>query len=651
MGNMSIGLSGLMVAQQAIEIISTNIANAGTDGYHRQTPVISAMSTQGHANPSTGGAEITTVRRNMDGLLESEILRNQPLQGQVAQELMTLEAIESSLGSLGSQGLTTALTQFFNDLRELAVQPQSGAFQQQAVWSADALAGQFSNLGSFLVETTNSLKSEAQDLVRQANLLTGQIAELNSQILAGASRGDSSNLLMDQRDEALRQLADIIPIQTNAMTDIGTRDVRTESAGLVIGAHATEMALGIDADQRIGMTLKDASLVDTQVSGGRLGAVINLQNNVVAQMTEQLDALANQVMSSINRLHVQGVGSAGAFEELIGSSGMSETITDWPQQVEAGSFHVRVTDTTTGETTRYEIAVDPAEDTLSDVAGRLAAVPGLATFTANGQLRIQAESGCEFDFRPGVEPAPTSSTLTGTSIPSISGNYSDTDNATYSFTVEGTGQVGLTADLKLSVRDGDGVLVNSLNVGSGYPAGTRLSVADGIYVALPTGTLTNGEQFTVEALGQSDTTGFLAAAGINTLFAGNSALSMRVKTDVLGDASLLAVSTSKEGGDNLNVLAMADVENLKAQSLGQMTPPENLQFFISSLGQRVDLARSRQVSTEQVMLQLENQRDTVSGVDINEQAAQLMIFERLFQACSQVLSSQDQSLEYLMDLL
>ncbi len=651
MGNMSIGLSGLMVAQQAIEIISTNIANAGTDGYHRQSPVVSAISTHSQTNPSTGGAKITAVRRNMDGLLEAEILRNQPLQGQVAQELMTLEAIESSLGNLGSQGLTTALTQFFNNLRELAVQPQSAAFQQQAVWSADALAGQFSNLGNFLVETTNSLKSEAQDLLRQANQLTGQVAELNSQILAGASRGGSSNLLMDQRDEALRQLADIIPIQTNALTDIGTRDVQTEGTGLVIGAHATEMALGMDADQRIGITLKDASLIDTQVSGGRLGAVINLQNNVVAQMTEQLDALANQVMSGINRLHVQGVGSAGAFEELVGSPGMAGTLSDWQEQVEAGSFHVRVTDTTTGEVTRHEIAVDPAEDTLADVAARLAGIPGLTAFSANEQLRIQAETGYEFDFRPGVESAPISSTLTGTSVPSISGNYSGAENATYSFTVEGTGQVGLTANLQLAVRDGNGALVTTLDVGSGYPAGTRLAVTDGVYVTLPTGTLTDSEQFTVEALAQSDTTGFLAAAGINTLFAGNSALSMRVNTNVLEDASLLAVSTSKDGGDNLNVLAMTEVENQKAQSLGQMTPPEHLQLFINSLGQRVDLARNRQESTSQVLLQLENQRDSISGVDINEQAAQLMIFERLFQACSQVLSTQDQSFQYLMDIL
>jgi len=648
---MSIGLSGLMVAQHAMELVGTNIANAGTDGYHRQTPVIRPISMQRPTSSSTGGAEITAVHRTMDGLLEAEILRNQPLQGQLAQELMTLEAIESSLGDLGSQALTTALTQFFSDLRELAAQPQSSPLQQQAVWSADNLARQFSNLGSFLAETSNSLQSEAQDLIGQVNQLTGQVAELNSKILVGVNRGASPNLLMDQRDEALRQLADIIPIQTHALTDIGTRDVMAGGVGLVIGAHATEMALGTDADQHIGITLKDAFLVNTQVSGGRLGAVLTLHNDVVAQMTEQLDALANQVMSSINRLHAQGVGTAGAFEELAGSPVTPGSISDWPQQVDAGSFHVRVTNTATGEVNRYEIAVDPAQDTLADVAARLAAVPGLATFTAEGRLRIQAASGYKFDFRPGVEAEPTSSTLTGTSAPAISGNYSGADNAAYSFTVEGSGQVGITTDLKLAIRDSGGTLIKTLNVGPGYQAGTRLEAADGVYVAMSTGTLTNGEQFTIDALAQSDITGFLAAAGINTLFTGSSALSMRVNADVLDDVSRLAVSASTAGGDNLNVLAMAAVENTKAQSLGQMTPPELLQFFISSLGQRVALAKSRQEGASQVLQQLDNQRDAISGVDINEQAAQLMIFQRLFQACAKVLNAQDKSLDYLMELL
>ena len=650
MSNLTIGLSGLIVAQRAIDIAGTNIANASTEGYHRQTPVISPISTDSPNSPSIGGAEITEVRRAMDGLLEREILRNQPLQGQLTQELMTLQAIESSLGRLGSQGLTTALTQFFGDMRELAAQPQSSAQLQQTVWSAEALADQFRNLGSFLQETSNSLQTEARDTVSQVNQLTGRIAELNTQILAGVSRGGSANLLADQRDQLVRELSEIIPIQTNGLAQTGSRDIMAWGAPLVIGAHATELTLGMDSAGKLGVSMKDSSLVETNVSGGKLGALIGLQNNVVTQLRDQLDTLANQVITSVNRLHVQGVGSSGAFEELTGGPVGSGVLSDSLPQVEAGSFWVRVTKTATGEVSRYKIDLDPAEDTLADVAAGLNGVDHLTALAADSRLKIKADDGYTFDFRPGVEAQPTSSGLTGTAAPTISGNYSGSENTTYTFTIQGTGQVGITDGLALKVYSG-GELVDTLSIGSGYAAGQRLAVADGVYVALSLGTLTGGEQFTVEALAQSDNMGFLAAAGINTLFGGSSALTINVSEEVLDDATLLAVSASSGGSDNLNALAMANLEDVKQAALGQLTPAEHLQLFISSIGQRVALAKSRQESSSQIIQQLENQRDSVSGVDVNEEAAKLMMLERLFQACSKVINSQDQTLQYLIDMM
>jgi flagellar hook-associated protein FlgK len=650
MSNLSIGLSGLIVAQRAIEIAGTNIANASTEGYHRQTPVISPVSMDITYGPVIGGAEITAVRRAMDGLLEREILRNQPLQGQLTQELMTLQAVESSLGQLGSQGLTAALTQFFGDMRELAAQPQSSAQLQQTVWSAEALAEQFHNLGSFLTESANSLKTEAQDVVSQVNQLTGRIADLNEQILAAVNRGGSANLLADQRDQLVRELSEIIPIQTNSLAQTGSRDIMAWGAPLVTGAHATELTLGMNSAGKLGVSMKDSSLVETNVSGGRLGALIGLRNNVITQLSDQLDTLANQVITSVNRLHVQGVGSSGAFEELTSGPVGSGVLSDSLPQVEAGSFWVRVTKTATGEVSRYEIYLDPAEDTLADVAARLYDVDHLTALVADSRLKIKADDGYTFDFRPGVEAQPTSSNLTGTAAPTISGNYSGSENTTYTFTIQGTGQVGITDGLALKVYSG-GELVNTLSIGSGYAAGQRLAVADGVYVALSLGTLTDGQQFTVEALAQSDSTGFLAAAGINTLFAGSSALTMSVSEEVLADATLLAVSASPGGSDNLNALAMANLEDRKQAALGQLTPAEHLQFFISSIGQRVALAKSRQESSSQIIQQLENQRNGVSGVDINEEAAKLMMLERLFQACSKVINSQDQTLEYLMDMM
>jgi flagellar hook-associated protein FlgK len=651
MSNLTIGLSGLLVAQRAVEIAGTNIANASTEGYHRQTPVISPVSTDSPSSPSVGGAEITEVRRAMDGLLEREILRNQPLQGQLTQELMTLQAIESSLGQLGSQGLSAALTQFYGDMRELAAQPQSSAQLQQTVWSAATLAEQFHNLGGFLKETANSLMTEAQDVVSQVNRLTGRIADMNGQILAAVNRGGSANLLADQRDQLVRELSEIIPIQTNSLAQTGSRDVMAWGAPLVIGAHSTELVLGTNSSEKIGVSMKGSAIIETNVSGGKLGALIDLRNNTIAQMTGQLDALAVHVITSVNILHAQGVGSSGAFEELTGGPVGAGVLSDSIPQVEAGSFWVRVTNTATGEVSRYEIAVDPAEDTLADVAGRIDAVGPLTAFTADSRLKIRADDGYTFDFRPGVEAQPTSTTLTGTAAPTISGNYSGSENTAYTFTVNGTGQVGITPGLELEVRDSGGSLVNTLSIGDRYVPGQRLEVDDGVFLAMSLGTLADGEQFTTQALARSDSSGFLAAAGINTLFAGNSAVTMSIDEGVLNDPTRLAVSASSGGSDNLNALAMAALEDLKQASLGQLTPGENLQFFVSSLGQRVALATSRQESSSQIIKQLENQRDNVSGVDVNEEAAKLMMLERFFQACSKVISSQDQTIKYLMDMM
>jgi len=651
MSNLTIGLSGLVVAQRAIDIAGTNIANAGTEGYHRQTPVISPVSMDSLTTKSIGGAEVTEVRRAMDSLLEREILRNQPLQGQLTQELMTLQSIETSLGQIGSQGLTVALTQFFGDMRKLAAQPQSSAQLQQTVWSAQSLAEQFHNLGSFLADTADSLKTEAQDVLSQVNQLTGRIADLNTQVLAGVSRGGTTNLLADQRDQLVRQLSEIIPIQTNVQAEAGSRDVMAWGNPLVTGGHATELTLRTDASEKIGVSMKDSAIVDTNVSGGKLGALIRLKNDVITQLSDQLDALADQVMTSVNRLHVQGVGSYGAFEELTGSPVGAGVLSDSLPQVQAGSVWVRVTNTATGEVSRCRIDLDPAEDTMEDVAARIDAVDHLTAFTADSRLKIKADDGYSFDFRPGVEAQPTSGNLTGTAAPTISGNYSGSENRTYTFTVKGTGQVGMTPGLALEVRDSGGALVNTLSIGGTYAAGQRLEVADGVYVAMSLGTMTDGEKFTVEALAQSDSAGFLAAAGMNTLFLGNSAIGMSVSADVLADPTRLAVSASSGGSDNLNALAIAGLEDVKQAALGQLTPGEHLQFFISSVGQRVAFAKSRQESSDQIIRQLENQRDGISGVDVNEEAANLMMLERFFQACSKVISSQDQTTQYLLDMM
>lgn len=244
---------------------------------------------------------------------------------------------------------------------------------------------------------------------------------------------------------------------------------------------------------------------------------------------------------------------------------------------------------------------------------------------------------------------PASSTLTGTAEPTVSGTYQGSTNQVFTCTISGTGEVGVETDLMVEVRNGAGELVATLNVGQNYAGGDPLEIAAGVYVSISHGTLNDGETFTIEALAEADTSGLLAAAGMNVLFNGNSAATMGVCQDLLAHPELLATAIGADLSDNLNVVRMAELAQAPLPELGDATPSEFYQLLVARVGEDIHLRQARQTSVENVLQQLVNQRDGVSGVDINEEAAKLLVFERMFQAMAKFLNVQDQSLQYLLE--
>jgi flagellar hook-associated protein 1 FlgK len=193
----SIGLSGLQVAQRAIELVGNNIANVSTEGYHRQELRISSLPSSFSASIAIGGgSEITAVTRQMDWLLEMEMLRQQPQQGQVTQQLETLRTIEGALGNVSTNGLNQAISGFFNSLRELASQPDSQAFQEQALWAGESLAGEFRNLAQFFTTLGRHILSQAAEHVQTVNSLAERIAAANQEIQSMNTRGGNSAALI-----------------------------------------------------------------------------------------------------------------------------------------------------------------------------------------------------------------------------------------------------------------------------------------------------------------------------------------------------------------------------------------------------------------------------------------------------------------------
>ena len=650
MSYFSIGLSGLEVAQRAIELIGTNIANASSPGYHRQELDISPR-VLGHSGAYTlGGAQIEGTRRMMDLLLEREILHRHPAFGQVSQELVTLKTMEGLLGTVDSQNLGKALTDFFEALRQLSAEPSSQILRMTAIRTAEALAVQFNSLGSSLGDLQESILLQAESLMAKMNGLAAEIAQLNDEIQVVTLRNGNANLLRDRRDQAILELADLGDIRAQGQsTDSPTVTVMAWGLPLVTSGSAIELEVGLMAEGKIGISVKDANYFHSDLRGGRLGGLLALRNEIVAEIESNLDLLAKQVITGINQYHCQGLGTAGSFTSLAGWPVSDETLDQWDAEISAGTIYVRVTDLGTGQVSRSPILVDPSTQTISDIATSLDAVAGLSASVTGSALRIVADNGYEFDFLPALLEDPSG--LTGTATPTISGLYQGAENQTFTCTIIGDGDVGVETGLTVEVRNEASELVARLNVGAGYAPGERLEVMDGISVAFTAGTLNDSESFSIEALADSDTSGLLAAAGINTFFRGDSARAMGVCAAVLADPGRLATAVGAELSDNKNIIRMTQLGETPVAALGDVTPNDFYRLLVTGVGENVRFREATRNSLENILQQLANEWNSVSGVDINEEAARLLIFERMYQAAAKFIAVQDQSLKFLMELV
>lgn len=655
MDSYSIGLSGLDAAQKALDTIGNNIANAATEGYHRQRIILNpAYSSQLGSLLLGGGVDVAGITRTMNRFLEQEILRQQSSLGQVSQEFSTLRTVEAAFGELSSSsGLNTAMDEFFNALADLSAHPAGLIWQSQAITSAQTMTHQFRTLGETLSALEDNIRLEAENTIGQINVLINGIAELNRKIEGIEITGGHAHNLSDQRDRYITELSELIGIETQAM-DYGVVNVSAAGVPVVTNASVTELEVGLMSGGKIGISVAGGGTYTTDIQGGRLGGLLRLRNELISDIHDDLDSLAVALIQEINRYHVQGVGSDGSFTELTGWSMPSENLSDLGTSITDGSIYIRLTNTGTGEITRHEIPIDISTDSLTTIAADISAITGLTAWVSASQLHIQADSGYEFDFLPCVLPEPTASTLTGVSPPeiSVSGIYTGSVNDTFGFTVSGAGSVG-NGSLQLEVRDGGGAgdVIATFNIGSGYAAGDLLDLGNGITISLGVGDFGAGDNFEVDAFASSDTSGVMAAIGMNTFLIGSSALNISVCSDIADAPGRIATSLGADMIDNMNVLRMTEVKNQALSNLNDMTVGQFYRRLVTDIGQKINLNRIQNDNIEIMVKNLANQQAEVSGVNINDEAAQMLVFEQMYQAMAKYMSTVQESISAIMEII
>jgi flagellar hook-associated protein 1 FlgK len=655
MQNYAIGLSGLTAAQKALDIIANNVANAATDGYHRQRVELTpAYMSQEGSILIGGGVDIAGVTRLIDGLLETEILRQQSALGQVRSELTTLQTVENTFGELSTGvGLSEAIDQFFNALQDLSTHPTELIWQSQVVMAAETMTGQFRSLAEFLGRVETQITLEADNAVERINTLINQIAELNDNIEKMEIAGKLSNNLQDQRDQRITELSELVGVETYAR-EFGVVDISVAGIPVVTGASVLELDVGFSEDGRLGISVSGAFTYNTDVEGGRLGGLIWLKNEALADIHSDLDSLAAALIDQVNQYHVQGVGSQGSFTQLTGWAIASENLADFDPPVSDGQIYIRLVNTNTGAVTRHEIDVDASTDSLTTIAAAIDAIDGLSASVNSSRLVISADAGYEFDFLPAVLPEPAAETLTGAAPPtiSVSGIYTGTQNDTFKFTVSGAGSVG-NGTLQLEVRDnaGAGSVIATLNIGQGYAAGDILEVGNGIQISVGAGDFGAGDNFDVDAFADTDTSGVLAAVGLNTFFIGSNAADMAVCADVADSPGRVATALGADMTDNANIMRLVGVKDQSFSSLDALTPVEFYRRLVTEIGQELSIKQMREGNIEVTIQNLASQQSNISGVNINDEAAQMLVFEQMFQAMARYMNAVHSSLSSLMEIV
>lgn len=651
-----VGISALQASQQALYAISNNIANANTEGYHRQRVELSDRHPVTIGPLQIGsGVEVSQVSRLRDTATEGALISNNSLKAESQAYLKVLEQLESVfLPTAGS--LNDVVTDFFNKVEQLAAQPSTVTIRDSVISAAQAVVQQINLIDSRLnhLQTNNAI--EIGEEVDAINAFTRQIAALNLDIRIATKSGQQPNTLLDQRDRLISQLSESVDLSLQSVL-VEASPIVALNGSVIIAESATQIVASTNPDGHASVKTQQGGHNITPNSG-RLAGLFAGQT-AIEEIQQELHNWANEFVSAIDAIHATGLGQNQQTSLIEGTRTLSATATplagvESSFPIESGELSLTITQSSTGVRTTHQIAVDTSVDTLTDVISRLDAIPGVSALIQPDTQHVQLKVGPGYtiDFAGRIDPSPTSSTLTGTAVPELRGLPAGNLNRDWTATIVGTGDIGVTPGLSLEVRDSvSGSLITTSNLGEGYLPGEAINLGAGVEVIFSTGSVNHGEQFSFDLISQPDETGLLVALGLGTLFGGDASTGLSISPAVLDSPLNFPASRTGAAADSSNLARLIQLRDQPAFNSRNETLEERLVSLSTAQAFRIESERSTLDYVNQQQTHLLNVRDSVSGVDPNEEFLQMLAFQRQFQAASRFVTVIDEALEQLMNLI
>ncbi len=634
---LGIGSSGLQAFQQSLNTIGHNIANVNTDGYSRQTVELTTRSAQITGNAVVGrGVQTASISRSFNAFVDLSV-RNSTSS---AAEFNTFHTLASQLDNVladSETGIANSMQRFFNAAQDVANTPADSAARQVLLSEAQQMAGQFNQLSNWLDSVRGQVNSDIRSSVSEINRLSTAIANINESIVLaqGRSGGLPANDLLDQREMLIRDLSERVSV-TVVQQDNGSLNVMAGSGQmLVVGNKATTLEVVVEAGDphRLGIAIRGNGGVlvpiTDQLTGGQLGGVMSFRDRMLDPAANSLGLTAISLGHFVNQQQNQGMDLDGVLGKdffnvatpkaltLAGTTGnvsvafddISQlTNNDYTMRFKAGAWQLTRNDTNQQVTmTGTGTAGDPF---IADgLRFEISAPP------ANGDtylIRPTRSGGAEMDMllannRQIAAAAPLRSLAANANTGSgeiSAAVVSDIDNAAF----QTAGQLSPPVLLRFTAG-------NSFDVYDNTNPATPVLLEAGIAYNPATG----GEVFPTP--GGID-------HGYRIQLSG---------TPAAGDTFSTEYNTGGVG-DNRNALLLSALANNKLMANGTASINDSYRSLVADVGTATKQAELNALAQNRVLDQAVSARASVSGVNLDEEAANLIRFQQAYQAAAQVIS-------------
>jgi len=658
---LNIGLSGLGANKTSLSVTGHNIANVNTPGYSRQVTVQATRAPEFSGAGFIGsGTTLVDVRRIYNDFLNTQMRSSTALSSDTQAYLSQINQLDSLLAG-STTGITPGLQKMFASLQTAAEDPANIPARQLVLSEAEGVAKRFNTVYDRLYEQNGFINKQLEAVTDQVNQLATSVASYNDAIAIAGSNGQQPNDLIDAREEAVRRLSEFIGVTVVPQDDNAYNLFIGSGQPLVVGNSAARLQVTPGLTDPLRSDIQFVSGNSSQgitslISGGEMGGLLRYRQDVLDTSLNSVGRLALSVADQVNRQLGQGLDLKGNFGESLFRDINDPTIIGQRSLARIGNsdpsanLNVLIEDTTELTTSDYMLEFTSATD-----------------YT----LRRQSDGTSFGPFSTATVPAPE---IDGFSIGIAGGTFAAGDR----FQIMPTRNAGdyMRADLtnaeELAFAAPLKADTSPANIGTGtitQPSlATEIDIYDAVAQADMEASLRNAPPLrivfgavatpqtydVVDINGNTLTTGSIVPGQNNeltlTVPANPPTVPSSFDFDVTisgrpaqGDNFTVAFNTNGVS-DNRNALKLADLQTKTTIGIDPAAPTTTGASFSDAYGDLVERvgtltsqARVDGEATEAILKQATDNRDSVSAVNLDEEAAKLIQFEQYYQASAQII--------------